>query len=196
MSQGQIESALFGNFSAMTMRFSLSTAGANQSSTVSFRDVGTSMVRGVQTKVANFTTFGSSQNSSALIYYDRNYSIVMVSYLGVNTTGTDARVISQGLISPFESLFTLNGLPLSRASLSSLHASGTAAQTFGNVTMQVTEYQLGSVSSPDGTVANVTASVGTISGTHLVVVVYDHAVAATNQGTVVTTLEVTSADPA
>src|SRR5579875_3509456 len=75
---------LIGNFSQMTVEYESSAGNL----TLSYKVLGTYMINSTQLTETNFTAISTSENSSALLWFNPLGNITMVTYQGVNYTGS------------------------------------------------------------------------------------------------------------
>jgi hypothetical protein len=151
---------LIGNFSQMTVEYESSAGNL----TLSYKVLGTYMINSTQLTETNFTAINTSENSSALLWFNPLGNITMVTYQGVNYTGSAIISASAVYVSAFLSMVDSAQTYLSDFSQANLVGSG--IQTFGATELQVWSYTwtFGSVS--------YNFHVGNLQGTQIYLITY------------------------
>ena len=171
---------LLGNFSQMTMRFSAqnSSTGPVLNATWSFHVVGKATINGSALTIVNYTitSSGESQaNFSALVYYNPNWNITMVTMNGANYTGVIASTFIGAFSVMFTSFFSYENQFLANQTLFSRFVQQkTSSQTFGNLTMQVTTYTVAGIAIANASISNASIGIGKIPNTNLSMLTYFH----------------------
>ena len=159
------------------MAVSISGGGAsgNVNTTESYFVVGHPTVNGVRLTETNFTysTSGQgSQQASALLYFDSNGNVTLITESGQNFTGSYVALMGTAFVSPFTAFFNYAKAFTGYSTFSSsFHSMGTSTQTFGSLTMPVTTYQATSLAYA-GSLASVTLKIGQPPGTNFQLVSY------------------------
>jgi hypothetical protein len=132
--------------------------------TLSYKVLGTYMINSTQLTETNFTAISTSENSSALLWFNPLGNITMVTYQGVNYTGSAIISASAVYVSAFLSMVDSAQTYLSDFSQANLVGSG--IQTFGATELQVWSYTwtFGSVS--------YNFHVGNLQGTQIYLITY------------------------
>jgi hypothetical protein len=159
--------ALFGNFTQLSIQFAFDNGTQVTNSTYSFSVAGHPTVNGTTLTEVNYDVSSSNGNGTALtVYYDSNYTAVMVTIGGQNLTGFSAEIGGSFLLvytELFPNLQSEIGLN-SSAMLSYFKMDGTSTQTFGNLKMDVTTYTLSNFNYSGNVINNAAISIGQIPG--------------------------------
>lgn len=159
--------ALFGNFSQLTMQIAFTNGSTVSNVTYSYSVVGHPTINGTQLTEVSFAIADSQGNNTQLtVYYDSNYSAVMVTMYGQNVTGFAAEIGGSFLLvytQIFPNIQNEIGLN-STGILPYLQMVGTKTQTFGNLQMEVTTYAISDFNYSGNVIKSATISIGTIPG--------------------------------
>jgi hypothetical protein len=172
---------LVGNFSHMAVRFSTSSSvnasslgnasiKSNELILGSYSSLGTNVINGTDLTLVNFTDdIGANAsaagkvstwvNETGTIYFNPTWNATLITIMGFNITGSLAAQIGGELLIFFELPFVYTTLETSLmgTNYEALHEINQSTDTFGNVTMNVTNYNFTS-SSANSTMFSTTTS--------------------------------------
>ena len=172
---------LFGNFSQLTLQFSVINASTSTNATFSFSVVGHPVINGTKMTEVNYRISSGENTTTATIYYDSNYTAVIVSVGGQNLTGLGGMVSETFLIAFTEIFPTIETqFGFNSTLLSNFQVQGMESESFGNLKMEVTTNSATNVEYSGATIKNATISIGRVSGTNLSMMTYLHSDAIEN----------------
>ena len=172
---------LFGNFSQLTLKFSVTNGSTTTNATFSFSVTGHPTINGTKLTEVNYQISSGDNSTAATIYYDSNYTSVIVSVDGQNLTGLGGMVGESflvaftGIFPTIETQFGINS-----TLLSNFQVQGTKSESFGNLNMEVTTYSATNLDYSRLTIKNAKISIGYLSGTNLSMMTYLHSDAIEN----------------
>jgi hypothetical protein len=152
---------LLGNFTQMSDYFNITSSLGNSSSLIaeninaSYSLAGTQVINSTTFTIVNFdidlSILSTSQNESGTIYFDPAWNSTLVVTSGVNLTGTTANTIGQLYMIFFEVPLVFQSFQAALTTqLPVLHEINQTTATFGNTTLDVTNY--------NATIANETST--------------------------------------
>ena len=178
---------LVGNFSHMAVRFSTSSSvndsslgnssvNANQLILGSYSSLGTKVINGTNFTLVSFTddiglnasgvgNQSTFENETGTIYFNPSWNATLITVMGFNITGSVATQLGGDLLIFFELPFVYTTLETSLmgTNYEALHEINQSTATFGNVTMNVTNYNFTS-STANSTMFSTSSTASTSSG--------------------------------
>jgi trimeric autotransporter adhesin len=160
---------LLGNFTQMSDYFNISSSFGNSSSPISeiinasYDLAGTNTINGSTFTLVNYdiglSIMGTTQNQSGTIYFDPEWNAPLVTSNGLNLTGSTANTVGQLYMIFFEIPLVFQAFQAAlTAQAPILHEINETTATFGNTTLDVTNY--------DATIANETTTTNSCINPH------------------------------
>ena len=165
----------------MKLRFDAVYKGDISNSTIEYFIVGTPLINSTRLTEVNYTfaTTGStgSSNSSAILYYDSNWNVILATLDGQNFTGSIANAFTNVYTGIFTAFFTFQSqYALNTGFFGQLQFQNVGPQTFGNTVMQVSTYTATNVVYGNESITSATVAIGAIQGTDLGMLVGLHVI--------------------
>jgi hypothetical protein len=158
----------------MTISYVIGSSNSSQAGniTLSYEIVGHPVINGSSETQMNITYSGSghgysSQNASAIAWFNSSWNITRAEVNGNNFTGAYA-VFASFLIEPFTDLFNYQNLLLKNQTIfNEFHNIGTTNENVGGITMPVTTYLANNIHTDNATMESATVEVATLPGTNI-----------------------------